>query len=60
MNKNYDMKEYSKFPVVKPVDWKNVLHTKDPILIDLVHKIMQYSPKKRLTAAGAIMHPYFD
>lgn len=51
MNKNYDMKEYSKFPVVKSADWKNILHTKDSNLIDLVTKIMQYSPSKRLTAA---------
>jgi glycogen synthase kinase 3 beta len=60
MNKNYDMKEYSKFPVVKPVDWKNILHTKDPTLVDLVNKIMQYSPSKRLTASEAMMHEYFD
>ena len=24
MNKNYDMKEYSKFPKIKPNSWKNV------------------------------------
>lgn len=51
MNKNYDMKEYSKFPIVKKVEWKNVLQTKDPYLIDLVNKMLQYSPKKRVTAA---------
>lgn len=47
-------------PIVKPVEWKRMLHTKDDKLIDLVNQIMQYSPKKRLTAAEAIMHPYFD
>lgn len=51
MNKHYDMKEYSKFPTVKAVDWKNLLHTKDAELIDLVTKMLQYSPIKRLTAA---------
>jgi hypothetical protein len=27
-----------------------VLKTKDPELIDLVHLMMQYSPKKRITS----------
>lgn len=56
MNKQYDMREYDKFPSVKQVEWKSLLKTKDPILIDLVNKILQYSPNKRLTAAEAIMH----
>jgi glycogen synthase kinase 3 beta len=51
MNKNYNMKEYSKFPIVKAVEWKNILQTKDEVLVDLVGKIMQYSPKKRYTPA---------
>lgn len=32
----------------------------DPLLVDLVHKIMQYSPMKRLTPFEAMCHPYFD
>lgn len=60
MNKNYDLKQHSKFPHVKACDWRNLLHTKDSLLIDLVARILQYSPKRRLTAADAIMHPYFD
>jgi serine/threonine protein kinase len=60
MNKNYNMKEYSKFPIVKPVEWKGLLNTKDEMLIDLVIKILQYSPKRRYTPAEAIMHQYFN
>ncbi len=60
MNKNYDMKEYSKFPTVKPVEWKTVLNTRDPALVDLVNRMLLYSPKRRLTAAQALMHEYFD
>jgi len=45
---------------VKPVEWKSLLKTKDPLLIDLVNKILQYSPIKRLTASQAMMHPFFD
>jgi serine/threonine protein kinase len=29
-------------------------------LIDLVTKVLQYSPIKRITPAEAIMHEYFD
>lgn len=60
MNKNYDMKEYNKFPIVKAADWKSVLKCKDPLLIDLVSQMLKYSPVKRITAAQAMMHPFFD
>jgi serine/threonine protein kinase len=36
------------------------LKTKDAELIDLVHKMMQYSPKRRITPYEALKHPYFD
>jgi glycogen synthase kinase 3 beta len=60
MNKSYDMKGYSKFPTVKPTDWKDLLRTKDPLAVDLVAKMLQYSPEKRETPAMALMHEYFD
>ena len=37
-----------------------MLQTKDPLLIDLVHKVLQYSPSRRFTPADAILHEYFD
>ena len=37
-----------------------MLKTEDPLLIDLVKKIMEYSPLKRITAGEALKHPYFD
>jgi hypothetical protein len=33
------------------MEWKSTLHTKDHLLIDIVTKILVYSPNKRLTAA---------
>jgi serine/threonine protein kinase len=30
------------------------------MLLDLVTKVLQYSPIKRITPAEAIMHEYFD
>jgi hypothetical protein len=44
MNKNYDIGQYDKFPHVKAIQWRNILRTKDSLLIDLVNKILQYSP----------------
>jgi len=37
-----------------------LLQTKDPLLIDLVTNVLQYSPAKRLTPAAALYHEYFN
>lgn len=37
-----------------------LLQTRDPLLIDLVTNVLQYSPTKRLTPAAALYHEYFD
>lgn len=60
MNKNYDVKTYGKFPTVKAQSWKNILKTENTQLLDLIEKMLQYSPDRRITPAKAIMHEYFD
>ena len=60
MNKNYDLNQYKKFPILKKIEWKSILATTDAKLMDLVNKMLQYSPKKRLTPAQALLHPFFD
>ena len=60
MNNCYDLKEYSKIPIVKRVEWKSFVKTQNSKLLDLIDKILTYSPLKRLTPAKAILHPYFD
>lgn len=37
-----------------------MLKTKDPLLIDLVTRTLEYSPIKRITPCQALMHEYFD
>jgi serine/threonine protein kinase len=37
-----------------------LLKSKDPLLIDLVTRVLQYSPQRRLTPAAALQHEYFD
>lgn len=41
-------------------DLREILKTDDEFLIDLVSKILQYDPMKRLTAQDALKHPFFD
>lgn len=40
-------------------DLATVLNTKDVYLIDLLNKIFNYNPIKRITAQEALHHPYF-
>ena len=42
---------FQQFHYIKPIRGQDML---------LVKKIMEYSPFKRLTAAEAIQHPYFE
>lgn len=51
MNPKYDLKDYKKIPNVKSVPWHKILKTDDALLIDLVKKILEYSPLKRVSAA---------
>ena len=37
-----------------------LLKIKDPLLTDLVTKMLKYSPKERLTPAQALGHEYFQ
>ena len=50
MNNNFDKNWFYNLPGKNPVPWKSILKTKDSTLIDLVSKIMIYSPIRRLTS----------
>jgi serine/threonine protein kinase len=58
MNRNYT--EF-KFPQIKPHPWSKVLGARtNPDAIDLVSKMLQYSPNRRLKPMDGLAHPYFD
>lgn len=58
MNRNYT--EF-KFPQIKSLSWSKVFrHRTTPDAIDLVSKMLQYSPTKRLKPMEGLAHPYFD
>ncbi|OAE22998.1 hypothetical protein AXG93_1231s1110 [Marchantia polymorpha subsp. ruderalis] len=58
MNPNYT--EF-KFPQIKAHPWHKVFHKRmPPEAVDLVSRLLQYSPNLRCTALEACVHPFFD
>jgi serine/threonine protein kinase len=58
MNPNYT--EF-KFPQIKAHPWHKIFHKRMPAeAVDLVSRLLQYSPKLRSTALEALIHPFFD
>ncbi len=60
MNPNYT--DY-KFPIIKCFTWRQVLGTYgniDDQFLDLISKLLVYSPSKRISAFEALAHPYFE
>ncbi|XBH74300.1 hypothetical protein VPH35_101279 [Triticum aestivum] len=58
MNPNYT--EF-KFPQIKAHPWHKVFHRRmPPEAVDLVSRLLQYSPHLRSSALDALIHPFFD
>ncbi|MCO5606803.1 hypothetical protein L7F22_060994 [Adiantum nelumboides] len=58
MNPNYS--DY-KFPQIKAHPWHKVFPKRTPSeAVDLVSRLLQYSPSLRYTALEACVHPFFD
>ncbi|WCJ22656.1 shaggy-related kinase 11 [Euphorbia peplus] len=58
MNPNYT--EF-KFPQIKAHPWHKVFHKRMPHeAVDLVSRLLQYSPNLRYSAVDALTHPFFD
>ena len=45
-------------PNAKPVPWSSTYPRAPPDALDLMMKLMQWDPEKRLTAVEGMMHPY--
>jgi serine/threonine protein kinase len=48
------------FPRWQPKDIGTVLGVTNPQALDLVKQMLIYDPVKRISAKGALDHPYFD
>jgi len=58
MNPNYTD---FKFPDIKPRPWGKVFRNRaPPDAVDLLSKILRYSPTKRISPLEACAHPFFD
>lgn len=57
MNSN---SEEVKLPKIKAKPWNKVLKNGEPLLLELLSKILIYNPKERLKPIEALAHPYFD
>ncbi|OQO03713.1 Protein kinase gsk3 [Cryoendolithus antarcticus] len=57
MNPNY---MEHKFPQIKPHPFGKVFRKADPNAIDLISKLLEYTPTQRLSAIDAMVHPFFD
>lgn len=57
MNSN---SEEFRLPQIKAQAWSKVLKNADPLLIDLISKVLVYNPKERLKPMEALAHPYFN
>ena len=58
----YDFKEDFNFIGIKGKQLDNLFrkYEIDPLLLDLISKILVYEPNKRITPLKALNHPYFD
>ncbi|KAJ0244432.1 Shaggy-related protein kinase gamma [Hirschfeldia incana] len=58
MNPNYT--EF-KFPQIKAHPWHKTFHKRmPPEAVDLVSRLLQYSPNLRCSAIDVLVHPFFD
>ncbi|CAG8447921.1 12475_t:CDS:2 [Ambispora leptoticha] len=58
MNPNY---MEHKFPQIKPHPFSKVFRARTPTdAIDLISRLLEYTPSHRLTAIEAMVHPFFD
>ncbi|KAK7966709.1 CMGC/GSK protein kinase [Apiospora aurea] len=57
MNPNY---MEHKFPQIKPHPFSKVFRKADANALDLIAKLLEYTPTERLGAIDAMVHPFFD
>jgi len=54
------LSDWHEFPQWRPQDISKFVFNLDPNGVDLLSKMLQYDPAKRISAKEALDHPYFD
>jgi glycogen synthase kinase 3 beta len=57
MNPNY---MEHKFPQIKPHPFNKVFRKAEQNAIELISRLLEYTPTERLSAVDAMVHPFFD
>lgn len=50
----------STFPKFRRKKLSDVIRNADPLVLDLIEKMLEYDPAKRISAKEALEHPYFN
>ncbi|EFJ19614.1 hypothetical protein SELMODRAFT_110637 [Selaginella moellendorffii] len=54
------LRDWHEFPQWKPQNISRAVPDLDPKGVDLLTKMLQYDPSKRISAKAAMQHPYFE
>lgn len=60
MTNDYARKYVSEIPPKHKIPFKSLIKYENQLAIDLLEKMLQFNPKKRITAQDALQHPYFE
>jgi len=58
---NPDYRDYNKFPSIKPHPWVKLFALGTPAnVVDLISKMLRYTPSHRILPLESLCHPFFD
>lgn len=60
IDNEYTLNYLKRLPKAKQIKWEEKIPHANPDAIDLLQKMLRFSPDKRITVYDAIKHPYFQ
>lgn len=59
INNDHSLSYLRRLPRKSPVKWQDKIPGANPLAIDLLQKMLSFSPERRISVEEAIKHPYF-